>query len=164
MKTTFLFLLVAMTTFGQNLIVDSNITIGQNCGQGQPQEVVTYQDINFNGVYTVNLKNVKLIITGNQNGTGIIKNQCNNAPSQICIAGNQNGSITYDGVTLVDCSLLSTPVFNENINVDLPYVVYDLTGRLIDSGMTNPNMLETLQSNTVYLIKVEGFELVKRVK
>lgn len=161
MKTTFLFLLVAMTTFSQNLIIDSNTFLGSNCGQNQ-QQILTYQDVNFNGNYTLTLKNVKLVINGNLNGTGTIENFCNNNQSVYCLSGNLNGNITFNGV--LDCSTLSTPVFNENINLNLPYVVYDLTGRLIDSGMTNPNMLETLQSNTVYLIKVEGFELVKRVK
>ena len=160
---TILLLLVASATFGQNLIIDSNMTLGQNCGNGQ-QQTFTFQDINFNGDFILDLKNVKLIITGNQNGIGTIRNFCNNSVSEMCIAGYQNGNITYDGITLVDCNTLSTPIFNHTIDVNLPYVIYDLTGRLITTGITSPYMFDDLQSNTVYLVKVDGFEVVKRTK
>ena len=160
---TILLLLATVATFGQNLIIDQNMTLGQNCGNGQ-QQTIQVQDLNFNGNYTLTLKNVKLIITGNQNGTGTIRNFCNNSISEMCIAGYRNGNITYDGITLVDCNTLSTPIFNHTTDLNLPYVIYDLTGRLIGTGITSTYMFDELQSNTVYLVKVEAFEAVKRIK
>lgn len=161
---TILLLLATVATFGQsNLIVDSNMTIGQNCGNSQT-ETIQVQDLNFNGNYTLTLKNVNLIILGNQNGVGTIINFCNNSPSKICISGYQNGSITYDGVDLVNCNTLGNQTFNHTIDVNLPYVIYDLTGRLVASGITNPNMYDELKFNTIYLVKVEGFKELKKVR
>lgn len=155
---TILLLLATVATFGQNLIIDSNMTLGQNCGHGQ-QQTIQVQDLNFNGNYTLTLKNVKLEVLGNINGNGSIQNFCNNSQSIICYYGYNNSNIQ-----VVNCSTLGTPIFNHTIDVNLPYVIYDLAGRLIATGITSPYMFDDLQSNTVYLVKVEGFEVVKRIK
>ena len=65
---------------------------------------------------------------------------------------------------MVNCNTLATPIFNHTIDVNLPYVIYDLAGRLIATGITSPYMFDELQSNTIYLVKVEGFDVVKRTK
>ena len=155
---TILLLLATVATFGQNLIIDQNTTLGQNCGNGQIQ-TIQVQDLNFNGDYTLTLKNVKLEVLGNINGNGSIQNFCNNSQSIICYYGYNNSNIQ-----VVNCNTLATPIFNHAIDVNLPYVIYDLTGRLIDTGITNPYMFDELQSNNVYLVKIEGFELIKRIK
>jgi hypothetical protein len=155
---TILLLLATVATFGQNLIIDSNMTLGQNCGNNQ-QQTIQVQDLNFNSNYTLTLKNVKLEVLGNINGNGSIQNFCNNSQSIICYYGYNNSNIQ-----VVNCSALSTPVFNHTTDLNLPYVVHDLTGRLIATGITSPYMFDDLQSNTVYLVKVEGFEAVKRIK
>lgn len=137
----------------QNLIIDHDITLGQNCGQGQ-QEVFEYQDVNFNGNYTLTLKGATLRINGNLNGTGTIRNFCSNNSSVYCLSGNLNGNITFDGV--VDCNSLSTPIFNENKNTELDFKIYDLSGRFLYGAKTHSYMYETLPKG-IYLVAVYGF-------
>jgi len=159
---TILLLLATIATFGQtNLIIDSNMTIGQNCGQGQPNQTLTVQDLNFNGDYILTLKGINLFILGNVNGTGTITNFCNNNQSTACYNGWYNGNVTTYGIILVSCSSLSIQMFNPTINQDLQFKIYDLNGRVLLSGKTSANMYETL-SKGVYLIEVEGFKIFKK--
>jgi hypothetical protein len=155
MKT--ILLLLASISYGQNLIIDQNTTLGTSCGNGQ-QEVFTFQDVNFNGNFTLTLKNAKLVINGNLNGTGTIKNQCNNNESEVIVNGYTNGNITYVNFTL------STPAFNHTLNLDLPYTIYSIDGRIQRFGRTSVNMYDELQPNTIYIVKVEGFKMFKKVK
>lgn len=160
---TILLLLVTAVTFGQtNLIIDQNMTIGQNCGQGQPSQTLTVQDLNFNGNYTLTLKGINLVVLGNVNGTGTITNFCNNVQSTACYNGWYNGNVTTNGITLVNCSSLSTPIFNPVTDIDLEFYIYNTIGRLERHGRTSSRMYEELEKG-FYVVHVVGFKPFKHI-
>ncbi len=158
--TTFTF---SQTTIQGNLIVDGDITIGQNCGNGNGVETITYTgDLNFNGNYIISLKGVNLIINGNINGTGTINNICNNTQSSICYNGvnNSGNNITYNNVVLIQCNL-NLPEFDLNKDEDYFYDVYNTLQQKIYSGVTHKHMLEELPKKEILFIKIEGFKIIK---
>lgn len=150
----------AQTTIQGNLIINSDIIIGSNCGQGQPIETIIYTgDLNFNTNSTITLKGVDLRFQGNINGTGTITNHCSNKPSTICYTGwnNSGSNITYNGVTLVNCSTLSSPIFNIQSDFGYEYEIYNTNSQLIKSGYTDQYIYESLPKNQLFFIKVKGF-------
>lgn len=166
MKTilTTITLLLCITMNSQNLIIDGDMTLGSNCGN-TIQEITYSGDLNFNGNYTLTLKNVKLTINGNINGIGIITNHCSNSPSQICYNGfnNAGNNITYQNITLVNCNTLYTPTFDVLKDYGYEYTIYNLLGQKLKYGFTNNSMFDGLPKNEVIIINVKGFEEIKTI-
>lgn len=149
----------AQTVIQGNLIIDSNITIGQNCGGNN--ETITYTgDLNFNGDYTLTLKGVNLIIQGNINGTGTIDNHCNSNVSDICGGLQNSGNINFSGVTICGDSL-SSSFFNIEKDLGLYYTIYNLAGQKIKEGITTADMFYDVPREMFMILKVEGFEAEK---
>ena len=162
-------LLLSISLFSQtiqgNLIVDSNMQLGQNCGG---LTTITYTgDLNFNGTGNIlTLKGVNLVILGNINGSGVINSFCNNQTSTITYYGNNNAgnNITYlNGATLVNGSL-SLPTFNMTEDFGFDYIAFDLWGRVLMSGVTDSTTYFKLPSKQVVLFYVEGYKLGKILK
>lgn len=152
---TLTLLLTIVISQAQNLSLTSNMSLGDNCGQGQPTTTLTYQDVNLNG-YTLTLRNVNLVVRGNLNGGGEIKN-CGN-PSQIsstvCVQGSIQNSPNLNGLS---CTL-SSPKFELNENTyNLSYKVYDLQGRELQTGSTTQDFYSDLPKNQVLIIKIENY-------
>mgnify|MGYP006961050361 CR=1 FL=1 len=106
MKKITLLLLVIFPAlfFAQSVALTNDVTWGNNCGNGNTQTITINGDLNLNGK-TLTLKNVSLIVTGNLNGGGKIKNDCNNNVSTFCVKGAiQNKPNTEEVIRNYDCT------------------------------------------------------------
>lgn len=130
-----------------------NTTLGSNCGQGQtPQEYITTSDVNLNGK-TLNLRNIKLIITGNLNGAGNITH-CGG--SNLAIYGNIQNNPNTNAIP-INYVVLDLKEFKiEHIRYYENVRVFDLQGKFISNGL---NLLE-LKKN-VYIITARGYKSKK---
>lgn len=136
-----------------------NISLGQNCSSSQEPELFeTIQDVNLNG-YTITLRNSILKINGNLNGGGRIE-VCGNSNSFICLTGSIQNNIVLQGITIVNCSVLSTDTFEyvNEIPKNLNYAVYNILGKEVSKG--NTNSLD-LPKNIIFILKVEGYQAKK---
>lgn len=161
MKTIAL-LLLAFTGYAQNLSLTHDMSIGQNCGQGQPAQTITYQEVNLNG-YTLTLRNVNLVITGNLNGPGKIEScgNPNQTNSTLCVNGFiQNGAITMG----LNCTL-SEPIFEFTNNYcGINYIVYDISGKELLRGVTDESTYNNLPKHQVLIFKPENYKAIKLFK
>lgn len=161
MKKLFLILLFSAIANSQNLSLTGNMSLGQNCGQGQPTQTFTYQDVNLNG-YTLELRNVNLQITNNLNGAGSIVScgNPNQTSSSVCISGNIQNNPNINGLS---CTL-STEKFELNQSVyGLKYKVYDAKGILIKTDVVNQFFYSHLPKQTLVIIEVENFKPFKLI-
>ena len=152
---TLTLLLTTVILQAQNLSLTSNMSLGENCGQGQPTTTITYQDVNLNG-YTLTLRNVNLVVTGNLNGGGEIKNcgNPNQISSTVCVQGAIQNNPNLNGLS---CTL-SSPKFELNeTTYNLKYKAYNLQGRELQSGITTQDFYPNLPKNEVLIIKIEGY-------
>jgi hypothetical protein len=153
---TILLLLTTCVTFAQNLSLTSDITLGQNCGNGQ-HETFTYQEVNLND-YTINLRNVTLNVLSNLNGPGSITKCGNQNNSFVCVMGTIQNNVNLNGLT---CNNLEVPEFElKPENYGIMYSIFNLLGQRVQRGFTNEKMLENLP-NEVLILKVEGFKTKK---
>ena len=174
MKTIFttIFLAITMIAGAQNLgtislTQDSNFTstgveaFGGNCGILSGE--ITVQDLNLNG-FTLYLKQgTELTINGNLNGSGEIR-LCNGRDSYGSFSVCVNGSVQNDPQNTLSslyCNSLSAPVFDINTDLNEPFVIYNLLGQEIKRGVTSVYMYSDLPKNTVYVVRVDGFEQFK---
>jgi hypothetical protein len=153
---TLTLLLTTVILQAQNLSLTSNTSLGDNCGQGQPTTTLTYQDVNLNG-YTLTLRNVNLVVTGNLNGGGEIKN-CGN-PNQISSTVCVQGAIQNNpNLNKLSCTLSSPKFVLKQENYNLPYIAYNMLGQEIQKGETTESFYTKLPKEQILIIKVEGFE------
>lgn len=153
----------AQTVIQGNLLIESNTTLGSNCGQNNTETITYTGDLNFNGNYILTLKGVNLIIQGNINGRATIKSFCQNNQSDVC--GNlQNASgIVFNGVSICG-NTLSAPTFDINKDFGYNYTIYNLvTGQKIQEGITSQDMFLDAPKGVFLLLKVEGFKEEKRL-
>jgi hypothetical protein len=158
MKTILSLLLLSCAGFAQNLSLTNDISLGQNCGNGQHQ-TFTYQDVNLNG-FTITLRNATLIVLGNLNGTGSVTKCGNQNNSFICVNGLIQNNPNLNGMT---CQNLNVPEFELSPNnYGIMYSIFNLLGQKISQGFTNEKMFDRLP-NDVLILKVEGFK-TKKIK
>lgn len=160
MKKILFALLTSAMTFGQSVSLTQNTSYGDNCGQNRPVTTITINgDINLNG-FTLTLRNVNLIVTGNLNGGGSIVN-CGNPniiTSSVCVNGAIQNNPNLNGLS---CTLSAESFTFTSDNNGLKYDVFDLQGRLILFGITENNTFETLPQKTILIFRVEGFKPIK---
>jgi len=154
---TILLLLISSVSFAQtNLSLTSNISLGQNCGNG-PHQTFTYNDVNLNG-FKITLRNSTLIVNGNLNGGGEIDKCGNQDNSFVCVNGAVQNNPNLNGITCSNLSNLEFELTQDNYGI--MYSIFDLLGNKISQGFTNKNMFEGLPKQ-VLLLKVYGFETKK---
>ena len=136
MKQILLLALFALGANAQNLSLTGNMTLGQNCGQGQPIQTLIYQDVNLNG-YNLELRNVRLQILNNLNGSGSITTcgNPNQTNSSVRVSGNIQNSPNLNGLT---CTLGSEKFdFTSDKYYGYSFKVYSIDGKLIQEGVTS---------------------------
>lgn len=160
MKRILLLTLFTLGVNAQNLSLTGNTTLGQNCGQGQPVQTITYQDVNLNG-YNLDLRNVRLQVLNNLNGSGSITS-CGNPnqnSSSVCVSGSIQNNPNLNGLS---CTLSSEKFnFTSENYYGYSFKVYSLDGKLIQEGITSEKTYENLPKLKILLIKVEGFTALK---
>lgn len=155
---TILLLLISSIGFTQNLSLTNDISLGQNCGNGQHQKF-TYNDVNLNG-FTITLRNATLIVNNNLNGSGAIDKCGNQNNSFICVSGSIQNNPNLNGLT---CQNLDVPEFELSANnYGIMYSIFNLLGQKISQGFTNKNMFDGLPKD-VFILKVEGFKAKKLI-
>jgi hypothetical protein len=163
MKKLLLVFLISGVSFAQSLSLTSSISIGDNCGNQNQNQYTINGDLNLNG-FTLTLRNTNLIVKGNINGSGTI-NFCgnpNNPSSSVCVDGVIQNNANLSGLT---CQTLSNESFTFTYeNNGLKYDVFDLQGRLIESGITSDTTFETLPQKTILIFRVNGFKPIKIYK
>lgn len=153
-----LLLLISVTGFAQSMSLTENITIGQNCGNGQTTELTVNGDLNLNG-YTITLRNVFLTVTGNLNGSGEITRCGNFDHSSICVTGSIQNGVNTNGIR---CNTLGTNEFElSSETIGLLYKVYDLIGREVQSGKVDVYFYRDLPKVGVIIVKVDGYVAFK---
>ena len=156
MKTIILLLFTCISFAQTNLSLTSNISLGQDCGNGQ-HETFTYQDVNLNG-YNIDLRNATLNVLGNLNGTGSITKCGNKNNSFVCVNGAIQNNPNLNGLT---CQSLEVPEFELiHSNYGIMYSIFNILGQKVSQGFTNEKMFENLP-NEVLILKVEGFKTKK---
>jgi hypothetical protein len=170
MKTilTTIFLAITMIAGAQNQDLDISgfHEITNSIGECYPKETVTINNLNLLVDAILNLSGVDLVIAGNINLSWhklTIYSDCNDFPVKVCVQGNiQHGNnIIYINSELVDCNNLSAPVFDINTDLNVPFVIHNLLGQEIKRGVTGAYMYSDLPKNTVYVVRVDGFEQFK---
>lgn len=65
-----------------------------------------------------------------------------------------------------ECDVLSLPKidFKTPIEKGLEYVVYDITGRVLQKGLINDSFVENLPYKNILLVKIEGYRVGKFYK
>lgn len=132
-------------------------TLGGNCGQ--TENITINGDLNLNG-FTLTLKNVNLIVTGNLNGGGSIVNFCQNNISTVCVLVSVQNNPNLNGLS---CSL-SYQTFEFTRDYGYQFKVYDIQGKLIMEGITNESTYNELPTQMILIIKVDGFSAQKIYK
>jgi hypothetical protein len=163
MKRILLLALFAVGVSAQNLSLTGNTTLGTNCGQGQPVQTMTYQDVNLNG-YNLDLRNVRLQVLNNLNGSGSITScgNPNQSNSSVCVSGNIQNNPNLNGLS---CNLSSEKfTFTSEKYYGYNFKVYSVEGKIIQEGTTNQTTYENLPKNQIILVKVEGFTALKIYK
>lgn len=167
LNTIFLAITMIATAQNQNLNLSGNHIIENSMGNCYPKETITINNLNMNGDAVLNISGVDLVITGNMNVNGhslTIISYCPNFPSNICVQGNlniQNGNTINYVNSQLDCNNLSSPVFDINTDLNKPFVIYNLLGQEVKRGFTGLYMYSDLPRNTVYVVRVDGFEQFK---
>lgn len=150
MKKITLLLLVIFPAlfFAQTISLTNDVTWGSNCGNGNTLAVTINGDLNLNGK-TLTLKNVNLIVTGNLNGGGKIKNDCNNNVSTFCVKGAiQNNPNTEEVIRNYDCTPppACTKTWNGSLSTN-----WNVANNWTPSGVPTINC-DVLINNTVACI------------
>ena len=155
---TILLLLISSISFAQNLSLTSDISLGQDCGNGQHQ-TFTYQYVNLNG-FTITLRNATLNVLNNLNGNGSITKCGNQNNAFVCVNGSIQNNVNLNGIS---CQSLDVPEFHlTQENYGVMYSMWNILGERIKQGFTNKDMFEGIQ-NQVIILKVEGFK-TKKIK
>lgn len=146
MKKITLLLLVIFPAlfFAQSVALTNDVTWGNNCGNGNTQTITINGDLNLNGK-TLTLKNVSLIVTGNLNGGGEIKNGCNNNPSTYCVRGAVQNIPTISVRRNEDCTPppACTKTWNGSVSTN-----WNVANNWTPSGVPTINC-DVLINNTV---------------
>lgn len=161
MKRILLLAFFAIGANAQSVSLTANTTYGTNCGQGQPQEIRNIAgDLNLNG-FTLTLKNTRLTIQGNLNGSGSIVacGNPNQSQSNVCVNGSVQNNPNLNGL---NCNALSLETFELDQSVyGLNYKVYDVKGKFIKSGVVDQFFYIYMPKDMVIIIEVENYKAFK---
>lgn len=131
----------------------SNITLGQNCSSSQtPEEYVTIGNVNLNG-YELNLRNVKLTIRGNLNGTGNV-DHC--GQSNLVLSGTVQNNPNLNGIPTTFTTLSLAEFKLQDIRSYEDVKVFDMQGKFLGNGSD----LSTL-STGIYIFIAKGYKSKK---
>ena len=139
-----------------------DLTLGNNCGNGEYMEFITYGDANLNG-YTLTIRNAKLTITGNLNGGGKIKTNCK---ATFCVNGSIQNQVDYKDKDL-NCETLSNSTAELELRTydysrgvltikDAKYIaIYNMVGQKVLEANRNTLDLTYIQKN-IYIIRASN--------
>ena len=131
----------------------SNISLGQNCSSSQtPEEYVTTGDVNLNGK-TLNLRNVKLTIRGNLNGSGSV-DHC--GQSNLVLSGAVQNNPNLNGIPTTFTTLSLAEFKLQDIKYYENVKVFNMQGKFLGNGSD----LSTL-STGIYIFMAKGYKSKK---
>lgn len=188
LKLLFIVLITVFELNAQNsndLYVEGNVRLGENCSASQNPQVLTYENIYFSDDSELKLKNVKLIVTGN------IYVNCENdhdrsatyeceaelkgcGQSTYCIQGEIQGDLEIEDDLSEDCSVLGvhTSVLSKDFTMDYQRKVitvknakfiefFDISGKSIKRQSGNSCNFSDLEKG-IYIIKTDKY-IIKQI-